>query len=96
MTDLTSSRPPCGCCSCEHVSSPEQASARYACPHCGCFCPLPDPDECEGNPDACPCCRRDTSPDLGPVVHTDDLTYVVGSGPVVIDGQVIIRHEIGR
>ncbi|GIM88734.1 hypothetical protein Ato02nite_005270 [Paractinoplanes toevensis] len=37
-------------CECQHPGG------GYACPSCGCDCPLPGPDERSGDPDACPCC----------------------------------------
>ncbi|WP_139128789.1 hypothetical protein [Micromonospora nigra] len=40
-----------GLCDCKHPGG------QYACPNCGCDCPLPDPDApTTGDPDACPCC----------------------------------------
>jgi hypothetical protein len=60
-----------GCldCPCDHR---DQGTGPQACPHCGCVCPAPDPDECAGNPDACPCCGQDTAPWNTDVVHEVD------------------------
>jgi len=39
-------------CRCEH------GGGEYACPWCGCDCPLVGPDETDDDPDACTCCYR--------------------------------------
>jgi hypothetical protein len=44
-----------GLCGCRHQPSAQGRWPR--CPRCGCTCPLPDPDEALGDPDACPCCH---------------------------------------
>jgi hypothetical protein len=44
-----------GLCGCRHQPSAQGREPR--CPRCGCSCPLPDPHETLGDPDACPCCH---------------------------------------
>jgi hypothetical protein len=44
-----------GLCDCRHQPSTQGRSPR--CPRCGCSCPLPDPGDALGDPDACPCCH---------------------------------------
>ncbi|GIF08866.1 hypothetical protein [Actinoplanes siamensis] len=46
-----------GLCDCRHQHEPSGRGRWPRCPRCGCSCPLPNPDDALGNPDACPCCH---------------------------------------
>lgn len=41
-----------GLCDCTHPGG------EHACSYCGCYCPLPNPDDTNDHPDRCPCCYR--------------------------------------